>query len=104
MTKWLEFDNRDGTIDRYKIDGITVDWFIDSVCREPFLGRFKDIPEEEYEYQKSHEITHNYDGKYLLEMYRYRHASKEDRNEYNRAIRTKKRNKSFVNFLKTGEL
>ncbi len=103
MTKWLEFQYGP-IIDRYKIIGMTEEEFFDKVCTDQFVGHFKDITETEYELFKSHETIHCYNKHYILEKYRYQHASKEDRNEYNRTIRTIKRNKLFESFLDTGEL
>jgi len=104
MTKWLEFTSGN-IIDRYKIEGMTEEQFFDYVLVEPFLGRFKDISEKEYESCKSHEITRNYAGGFVLEFYRFKHASKEDRNAYNQKIRTMRRRQSFINeYLNDSEL
>lgn len=96
MTKWLEFNNG-YQIDRYKISGISVDEFLDIIVA-PFLGQFKDIEESEYESKKSHELEYNYMNVILVERYVLKHPSKEARNNWNRTVRSIKREKLIESF------
>lgn len=91
MTKYIQVTLQGGEhIDRYKLVGISIDDFIDTILKnDPRL--VIDISEEEYEKHKKFEINFNVEDKFEAQHYVFKHVSKELRNDWNKFVRQQRR-------------
>lgn len=93
MTKYIQVNLSD-QIDRYKLTNISVDDFIDTYLMKPDrlpISSINDIDDKEYEKSKNHHITFNVEDRFECEHYILKHPTKEDRNEWNRMVRSMNR-------------
>ena len=92
MEKYIEI-NLGNQIDRYHLDGISVDDFIDNVIKSK--GKVTDITKEEYESKKAYEIEMDVEGERLFTLKHYvlKHESEEARKDWIEFVRELRKGK-----------
>jgi hypothetical protein len=90
MEKYIETINEHGCVDRYHIQGATVDDFIEVFLVALRDGKLKvrDITESEFEGHKNrkHSLIFNVENRWTARHYKPKHSSKYWERKWNRVI------------------